>query len=198
MEGMPRDGRGARGSGSGGLTTGRPRRLAAPRGCRAVAEKLLEHFARTRDTALYSPDRAAADGCGFLVRQAARADEQQRRALAGRQRGQRAVEFAQFDLAVVIRKYARLRQRARVHAHGLELLAAHLRVVLVAQDREEPRLKIGSGLEALDVGQRPQQRLLNQVSCTYGIPAQRTREVMHLGHQGHHVVGYHAWALRSD
>jgi len=160
--------------------------------CGAVVEELHQHFTRTGDTAFDRAHRTAADGRRFLIREATRAHEEERRALARRQSGQSAVEFAQFNFAVVLRQHARFRQGARVHAHGLELLAAQLRIVLITQDREEPRLKIRARLKTFDVTQCPQQGLLHQVRCTHGIPAQRSREVLHLGHQSHHVVGYHA------
>src|SRR5476651_958083 len=69
--------------------------------------------------------------------------------------------------------------------------------MLVAQDREEPSFEISAGLKAFNIGVRPQEGFLNQIGSANRIAAQRAREIVHLGHESDHVIGYHLLRLHS-
>ena len=55
------------------------------------------------------------------------------------------------------------------------LLLAHLRVELIAQDREEPRPQRRSGLEAVRLAPRSQDRFLNEIVGPVRIMDERAR-----------------------
>ena len=114
---------------------------------RTAVEHFDQHFARTGHAAFDRADRTATDGSGFLVGQPTCAHEQERGALARRQRRERAVQFAQLKFRVVVGQDARFGQRRGVDANRLEFLAAQLRVVLIAQNRKQPGFEVGAGLK---------------------------------------------------
>jgi len=67
-----------------------------------------QRVTRASHAALDRPDRAATDLRRLLVGEAARADEDQGRALPRRQRAERAIEVAQLEIAIVVGRHARL------------------------------------------------------------------------------------------
>jgi hypothetical protein len=109
-------------------------------------------LARTVDTALDGPDRAAANLSGFLIGKAGSAYQDNGFALIRRQLVQR--------LAEVLQVHRTILRGMRCHRFGehavriLHLAAAftHLAVKLVAQDGEEPGLHIRAHLEMILLG----------------------------------------------
>ena len=152
-----------------------------------VAEQLDQPVARARNAALDRADGHLADIRRFFVRQPGGAHQDQRFALIDRQLLQRAAQIAQMQLRVVIRRDRHLAGADAVRILDLELAMAQLRVVAVAQDREQPRLQVAAGLELLAVGPRLEHRVLHQIVGARRIAAQRAAEGAQRRQQRRHL-----------
>jgi hypothetical protein len=95
-------------------------------------------------------------------------------------------------LEVEMRALMRLhRQRRRVLAVRVLDLAPALavfRVEQVAQDGEQPGLHVGARLEAVDIRDRPHERLLHEVVGTVDVRGQRDREGAQVRRRPEHDV----------
>jgi hypothetical protein len=66
-----------------------------------------------------------------------------------------------------------------------------LRIEVVAHDREQPRLEIGTLAEGVDAIDRAQQGLLDQIVRAVAIAAERARKGVQTGNGFHHAVARH-------
>src|SRR5262245_22801111 len=128
---------------------------------------------RAAHPALDGADGDAADAGCLLIGEAGSADEHQGLALVVRQLAQRNLEVGQIEMTLL--RGVR-REPACVVAVGILNLAAalaDLRVVMIAQDGEEPGLEVGALLEAVDIRPGLDQGLLDEIIGTVGLAAKR-------------------------
>src|SRR6185312_158890 len=139
--------------------------LALSRGAGRVVERqqLSELRTGAAQAALDRADPHFANDSGFLIREAARADQRQHLALLGWQPRQGPAEIFQVEMALLV---ARNREPARIKAVAILDLAgafAIIRIVDVAQDGEQPCPQAGPGLELLRVAPGAQKRFLDKI-----------------------------------
>src|ERR1700722_12037597 len=140
------------------------------------------------DAALDGADRAAADRRGVFIGEAGGAYQDQRFTLVLRQFFQRRAKLLELQMRALRRLGF---QRLGIAALGILDLAPPLAIVgaeQVAQDREQPRRQIRAGLERVDIGQRPQQRFLDEVVGSVGVAAERDGEGAQARHRGQNFV----------
>src|SRR5260370_12107441 len=154
--------------------------------------------ARAVDAALDGADGTAADRRGVLVGEAGGADQDQRFALVLRQLVERQAKLLELQMRVL--------RRLGLQGFGIIALcvldlAPPLAIVgaeQVAQDGEQPGRQVRARLERVDIGNRAQQRLLNQVVGTIAITGERVRERAPSRYPRHDVVTYTVAAPHSS
>lgn len=99
----------------------------------------------------------------LLVGHAVRSDQEQRLALFAREPRERRAEIFIIEVAVLLRVGLEPGRVGAVCVFHLTPAFAVLGVELITQDREEPRLKVRTALELVNVGPSPQQGVLHQI-----------------------------------
>src|SRR4051812_9787583 len=144
--------------------------------------------ARAVDATLDRADSAIADRRGLFIREAGRANEDERLALIGRKLGKCRAEFLELHPAVLFGMRLQALRVAAVGVLDLTAALAILRAEEVAQDGEHPSRHVGAGLEGVDVGDRTQQRLLDEIVGTIDVAGQRDRERTQAWHRRQHGI----------
>src|ERR1700733_15247503 len=139
-------------------------------------EQGAELRSRTVDAAFDGADRASANRRGVLVGEARSPDQNQRFALVLRQFLKRGAEFLEFEMRALCRLGLQGLGVAAVSVLHLPPPLAIIRAEQVAKDREQPCRQVGTGLERIDVGQRAEQGLLDQIVGAIAIATERDRK----------------------
>ncbi len=130
---------------------------------------------------LIVPTAQPADARGIFVRKALRPDEEHGLALILRQPRQRRPQILEIEMGLLVRRRPQGRGVAPVGVLDLAPTLAIFGVEEVAKDREEPGVQIGAGLESVDVGERPQERILDEVVGAVDIPVREIPKARRLG-----------------
>jgi len=168
----------------------------------AIAKELGKPEPCTVDAAFDCPHRAIADFGGFLVGETGRTNENQRLTLVRRQLQQGLAKFVELDVRGLL--FAR-RETLGITAIRVLHLTPALAIFgpeMIAQDREEPRGHVGSGLKRVQMRPGTHQRLLDQIVGPVDVAAQRNGKRPQTRHCGEHrsahvILSVHGFALTS-
>ena len=139
-------------------------------------QHLNQLCARSAKPALDRADPHLTDRRCFLVRETARADEREHFALLGRKLRHSFTEILEVEVALLVagnRKTARIKAIAVLHFSGSLSI---IRVVDVAEDREQPGPQASSRLEPFRFAPRAQEGFLDQVVGHRNRAGERNRE----------------------
>jgi hypothetical protein len=139
-------------------------------------EQLRQARPRPVDAAFDRADYGIADHGSLFVAEPLGRNEEKRLALLDRKLGQRDGHVLQVQMPVLFRRAEQGSRQGPVRILHLALPLAVACVELIAEDREQPGLQVGAGLEALDMGQASHDGFLNQIVGAVDIPGERDRE----------------------
>src|SRR5690606_29383398 len=104
-------------------------------------------------------------------------------AVVGRELIERNLEILKIDRAILLGTHRDARRELAIGILDLALQLAQLGVVVVAKDSEEPRAHVRARFEPIDVGERLDQRVLDQIVGLSRIVRQRTRKCTKTGEE---------------
>jgi hypothetical protein len=144
-------------------------------------KQLPKLCARSKNPTLHGADSAASSFGGFLIREAVRADEQQRFPVFSPEHSKYALEIAHLEPCFLVTIHRSIERRQ---------LWGHIRypspptqfvIKAVPHNRRDPGLEIGIRLELIPMDQCAHDRLLNEIVCQRSISGQRHRERSEMG-----------------